>query len=62
MSPARVQLRLLRPKACLELEDCLPRWLTPEAVGWGLSLLHMHLFLGLLSCPRSTADDLFWTK
>lgn len=36
------------PKACLELEDCLPSSLTPKATVWALSLLHTHLFLGLL--------------
>lgn len=62
MSLMRVQLRPHRPKACLGLEDCLPRWLTPKAVVWGLSLLHMRLFLGLLLCPPSAAGDLFWIK
>ena len=47
----RLQLRQHHLKACLGLEDPLPRWLTHKtgklvlAIVWGLRLLHMLLFM-----------------
>ena len=51
----RSQLRQHRLKACLGLEDPLPRWLTHKtgklvlAIVWGLRLLHRHLFMDCFS-------------